>query len=149
MITATVYSESAFDRAVENLRGVSNEVKKAAIIYESRDWGNDADVHNGILDGAVVHAMERTRLPSAPQARPDPVPGTLARKDRSRRPQEPSTVYAQFALLFWCQMPAAFLVNSSFRSSAGNRRTPSSFIHATQPGRLISRARNRLPDASE
>ncbi len=51
MITATVYSEGAFDRAVENLRGVSNEVKKAAIIYESRDWGNDADVQNGVQVG--------------------------------------------------------------------------------------------------
>ena len=51
MITATVHSESAFDRAVENLRGVSNEVKKAAIIYESRDWGNDADVQNGVQVG--------------------------------------------------------------------------------------------------
>jgi hypothetical protein len=51
MITATVYSESAFDRAVENLRGVSNEAKRAAIIYESRDWGNDADVQNGVQVG--------------------------------------------------------------------------------------------------
>ena len=51
MITATVYSESAFDQAVENLRGVSDEVKKAAIIYEANDWGNDADVHNGVQVG--------------------------------------------------------------------------------------------------
>ncbi len=51
MITATVYSESAFDQAVENLKGVSDEVKKAAIIYEANDWANDADVHNGVQVG--------------------------------------------------------------------------------------------------
>ena len=44
----TVYNETAFDRAIEH-QPVSAQVKNAAIIYESHDWGNDADVHKGIF----------------------------------------------------------------------------------------------------
>jgi hypothetical protein len=36
----TYHSEAAFDRGVEALRGVTQEVKNATIIYEARDWGN-------------------------------------------------------------------------------------------------------------
>ena len=43
---STYHSEAAFDRGVEALRGVTQEVKNATIIYEARDWGNDAYVRN-------------------------------------------------------------------------------------------------------
>ena len=45
----TYYSEAAFDRAVELMKGVPQTEKNTVITYEARDWGNDAYVRgNGI-----------------------------------------------------------------------------------------------------
>ena len=72
-----------------------NRLRRAPALVANRGGGIGNSEES--FDGAVAARRGLDPIPSAPEGRPDPAPGTLPRKERSRRPWRPSAVSAQFA----------------------------------------------------